>query len=116
MAQTILEIEPTQLLDKVSQFNTDGYRLAQICCTKVPERLELSYSFDKDYEFVTLRINLVNADTVIPSVSGIYCHGFLYENEIHDLFGIKVDGIAIDYKGKFYHTAVVTPFNLEEKK
>ncbi len=111
MSQTILDIEPMQLLDKVGRFKADGYRLVQICCSKLPEKLELCYSFDKDYEFSTIRISLVNTDTVIPSVSKIYWNGFLYENEIHDLFGIKVDGMAIDYKGKFYHTAIGTPFN-----
>jgi ech hydrogenase subunit D len=33
----------------------------------------------------------------------------LYENEIHDLFGVPVDGLAIDFKGNFYKTAVKFP-------
>jgi ech hydrogenase subunit D len=34
----------------------------------------------------------------------------LYENEIHDLFGVPVDGLTIDFKGNFYKTAVKYPF------
>ena len=40
----------------------------------------------------------------------------LYENEMHDLFGINVKNMAIDYKGTFYRTAVKTPFNTQTDK
>ena len=46
----------------------------------------------------------------MPSISSIYLCAILYENEIHDLFGVQVAGIAIDFKGKFYKTAIKFPF------
>jgi ech hydrogenase subunit D len=46
----------------------------------------------------------------LPSISSIYLCAILYENEIHDLFGVQVAGIAIDFKGKFYKTAIKFPF------
>jgi len=109
--QTIIDIQPDQLIAQVRQYRDKGFRLVQICCTKLPETLELHYSFDLAFQFVSLRITIPNASVVIPSVSGVYWNAFLYENEIHDLFGINVTGIAVDYQGSFYRTAVKSPFN-----
>ena len=44
------------------------------------------------------------------SVSNIFEPAFLYENEMHDLFGIKINLIKIDYNGTLYKTAKETPF------
>jgi ech hydrogenase subunit D len=30
---------------------------------------------------------------------------------MHDLFGVEIKNIAIDYSGTFYRTSVKTPFN-----
>ncbi|MBF0479085.1 MAG: NADH-quinone oxidoreductase subunit C [Candidatus Omnitrophica bacterium] len=111
--QTITEISIGDLLNKVRAFKYEGWRLVQICCTKLPDVLELQYSFDKDYVFNSLKIVLKDTSTAVPSVSGIYLSAFLYENEIHDLFGINVQGIAVDYKGEFYRTQVKHGFNQE---
>ena len=40
----------------------------------------------------------------IPSVSGVYWNALFYENEIHDLFGLNIKGIVLDFKGTFYET------------
>jgi ech hydrogenase subunit D len=55
-------------------------------------------------------VQLTANDLVLPSISGVYFSAFLYENEIHDLFGISITDIALDYKGKFYQTAGKFPF------
>ncbi|MCK7507946.1 MAG: NADH-quinone oxidoreductase subunit C [Desulfobacterales bacterium] len=57
------------------------------------------------------RITVKQADEV-PSISGVYLGAFIYENEIHDLYGIHVTGINIDFKGTFYKTAVKYPFSV----
>jgi ech hydrogenase subunit D len=105
------EIAITDLEGKVkNQFEANA-RLIQICCTKTPAGLELSYSFDKDYQFTNYKIKFENNSLEIPSVSHIYPNAFLYENELHDLFGLDIKNISIDYKGKFYTTAIKNPFN-----
>lgn len=107
--QTILPINVSDLAPKVKEFFDAGYRLVQIGATKT-DVFELNYSFDKAYEFVNLKVTLSSLITTVPSISSIYWNAFLYENEIHDLFGIQIDGIAVDYKGKFYRMAAKTPF------
>lgn len=101
-SQTITTILVGELLLKVDQLKKDGYRLSQICCTRTPQTFELSYSFDKNLVYYVLRIVLPDNTQPIPSISQIYYSAFLYENEIHDLFGMTITDIAIDYKGNMY--------------
>jgi ech hydrogenase subunit D len=108
---TIQDLQVSDLLAKAQAMKADGQRLVQICCTKLTDSLELHYSFDKDFAFTSFRITLADTSTVIPSISKIYLCSFHYENEIHDLFGIQVEGNVVDYQGNFYRTAIKTPFN-----
>jgi ech hydrogenase subunit D len=87
-----------------------GCRLVQISCTTGETTLDLIYSFDREYAFSNLRVVLPRSDAVIPSITGSYLAAFTYENELQDLFGIKVENLAINYNGKFYVTAVKHPF------
>jgi ech hydrogenase subunit D len=113
--QEIILIEKNNLLGIVSDLFTEGYRLVQIGCTTLQSAYELNYSFDKDYRFRNLRITVMPGEEV-PSITAIYPNAFLYENEIHDLFGVTVKNIAIDYHGTLYRTAIKTPFSIENVK
>jgi len=86
-----------------------GYRLVQISATQLPGRVELTYSFDLHSRLTNFRLNLAAGER-LPSISGIFGCAVLYENEIHDLFGVPVDGLAVDFKGNFYKTSVKFPF------
>jgi len=110
--QEIITIEKDALLGAVSDLFAQGFRLVQIGCTTLADAYELNYSFDKDYVFKNLRITVTVEDEV-QSVSVIYPNAFLYENEIHDLFGIRIKNMSVDYKGAFYRTAIKTPFSIE---
>jgi ech hydrogenase subunit D len=107
--QKMVEIKVSELLAKVAELKKEGYRLVQICCTRT-DIFEINYSFDKDFQFINLRVNLLTAEEKIPSVSGIYWPALLYENEMHDLFGIQVTDMALDFGGNFYKTTVKVPF------
>jgi ech hydrogenase subunit D len=107
--QTIIPIEVSDLVARAGQMKQEGNRLVQIGCTKIDDTFEINYSFDKDYRFTTFRIT-VKTDTVVPSISGSYWGAFIYENEIHDLFGLTIRDINIDFKGTLYKTSVKHPF------
>lgn len=113
--QKIINIEKEALLARAAEFHDAGYRLVQIGCTAL-EDFEVNYSFDRDYELVNLRLILPRDSAEVQSISGIYWSSFIYENEIHDLFGIDVKNMAVDYKGGFYRTAVKYPFSCDKKK
>jgi ech hydrogenase subunit D len=114
--QKIIDVDVKSLVSKVKEFFDSGHRLVQISATKVPAGLEINYSFDKDYAFTNLRLAMVDVSQEIPSVTPVYWGAFLYENELHDLFGVKVKDINVDYKGNFYRTVVKRAFNPEIKK
>lgn len=98
------------LWEKVAARRQQGQRLVQISATRLPEHVELTYSFDLDRQLTNLRLLLPGQDTHLPSISTIYGCAILYENEIHDLFNVQVDGLTVDFKGNFMKTSVKFPF------
>ena len=109
--QTITPIGVGDVVAKAEEAKKSGHRLVQIGCTKVGDDFEILYVYDKDYALLSYRIT-VKADVTIPSISGVYWGAFVYENEIHDLYGLTVTGINIDFKGTFYKTAIKHPFSV----
>lgn len=107
--QTLEVIPLDTLLARVHAFSLQGARLVQIGATRLPEQVELTYSFDLQGRLASLRV-LVSPTAQVPSISAIYWCAFLYENEIHDLFGLQVEGIVVDFQGNLYRTMVKYPF------
>jgi ech hydrogenase subunit D len=111
MSQEQIEIITVDtLLDKVRAKHKQGCRLVQMSATRLPEQVELTYSFDFDSRLTNLRLLLTAVDTHLPSISPIYGCAILYENEIHDLFNVTFDGLTVDFHGNFYKTSVKFPF------
>ena len=102
--QDLREIDLGELIAEVQKMWDAGYRLVQIGATRT-DIFEVNYSFDRELKFVNFKINLADNSQAIPSVSGSYWNAFLYENELHDLFGLKIENINIDYRGNFYKVA-----------
>jgi ech hydrogenase subunit D len=109
LEQTFELIPVESLLERVRARRAEGCRLVQIGATRLPESIEVTYSFDLNSQLTNLRLQ-VPPETHIPSISSIYWCAFLYENEMHDLFHLLVDGMAVDFKGNFYKTAVPYAF------
>lgn len=86
-----------------------GYRLVQICATSVDGGAELIYSVVLDYKLENYKI-FVEEDEEINSISDIFPSAALFENEISELFGVKIDSINMDFHGKFYRIDKETPF------
>jgi ech hydrogenase subunit D len=110
--QEIILIGKNELVGIVAGLFAEGHRLVQISCTTLESAYELNYSFDKNYRFKNLRFT-VTQEEEIQSVSVIYPNAFLYENEIHDLFGLTIKNMTVDYHGTLYHTAIKTPYSIE---
>jgi len=111
--QTIRIISPNELLTETLLLKNDGYRMVAISCTN-KNGMELSYSFDKDYELLNLRF-IIDCDVEIESISCIYPFSFLYENEIKELFGVKIKNISVDFNNNLYKISVKTPFNMKKE-
>ncbi|MBR5539708.1 MAG: NADH-quinone oxidoreductase subunit C [Clostridia bacterium] len=103
-------ISKNDLLENANRLHDEKYRLVQICATRVADKLVLDYSFGRDYEFVNLKCE-IDPDEEIMSISRVYAPAFLYENEMHDLHGVKILHMTTDYEGSFYRTAIKSPFS-----
>lgn len=107
--ETTIDVELAELTGCVLKMKAEGYRLVQISCT-LKDGFTLIYSFDKEGYLLSYRVHFAQ-ETEISSISGIYFSAFLYENEMKDLFGVKIANIALDYQGNFYKLSTKTPFN-----
>jgi ech hydrogenase subunit D len=107
--QEMVGIEKRDLVETIAALRSSGYRLVQICSTTLADCYEMNYSFDKDLQFRNVRF-IVRPGEAVPSISRIYSNAFLYENEIHDLFGITIEHITVDFHGTLYQTRVPAPF------
>jgi len=110
--QEMVGIEKRDLVEMVASLRSSGYRLVQICSTTLAERYEMNYSFDKDLKFRNLRFTVLPGESV-PSIGLIYGNAFLYENEIHDLFGITIENMTTDFHGTLYKTRIPAPFSVQ---
>lgn len=48
----------------------------------------------------------------IPSISSYYPAVFPFENEVHDLFGLAITDMQIDFKGFFYQVSTAGPMSV----
>lgn len=87
----------------------EGCRLVQICATATETGTELIYSVAQDYQLKNYKI-FVDAEEEINSISDIFPSAALYENEISELFGVHINAINMDFKGKFFRIDEKTPF------
>ncbi len=86
--------------EKVGALLLRGYRFITITVVDKGEAFDIYYHFDLDYQMATCHLELAKG-TPLPSISGICFAAVIVENEIQDLFGIKVQDLAIDYEKHF---------------
>jgi len=115
MIQNFVPVTASELVEKVQDLLADGHRLGQICCTKTGDEFELLYSFDKDHVLFNLKMIIAEGQEV-RSISNVCWHAFIYENEMHDLFGIEFKHSALDYGGHFFRVAEPTPWNPKKQE
>jgi ech hydrogenase subunit D len=106
---TIREISLTELFPEVVDKKMDEWRLVQICAVRAENGYEMSYSFCKEYDMETLRLN-TGTDEEISSITQIYPCAAIQENEAAELFGVPIKNISPDYHGKLIRIDRETPF------
>lgn len=90
----------------------EGWRYVQMLCVNTEDGIDLVYSFMKDGVLANYKIPGVKKGTPVPSVTDQFLAAFVFENEAHDLFGVDVQGIAIDFEGNFYALAQKEPMTI----
>ena len=106
--QNITPVELRSLIATASEYKDQGYRFVQCCAHSTDGGIELTYSFDKELVLQNLRV-VIQPGEVVESISSMFPAAFVFENEMHDLFGIDITGISVDFKGRFYSLREETP-------
>ncbi|HTX72401.1 MAG TPA: NADH-quinone oxidoreductase subunit C [Rectinemataceae bacterium] len=99
--QTIEERDPCTIVPAVDVLRAAGWRLVQIMAVSQADHTELNYSFGLGMQYKIIRLR-VDPGVEVPSITSVFVAAYLYENEIRDLFGIKIERIAVDWLGKVY--------------
>jgi hypothetical protein len=105
-------LELNSVFDNAKARHDAGWRYVQILAVNKDDGVDLIYTFMKDGVLENDVVSDVPRDAVVKSISELYLEAFVCENEIHDLFGIKIEGIQIDFQGNFYHLSTEKPMTI----
>lgn len=67
---------------------------------------------DGSYAIENLVVEGIDQYQEIPSISSYYPAVFPFENEAHDLFGLAITDMQIDFKGFFYQVSTAEPMSV----
>lgn len=67
---------------------------------------------DGNYAIENLVVEDIDQYQEIPSISSYYPAVFPFENEAHDLFGLAITDMQIDFKGFFYQVSIAEPMSV----
>lgn len=67
---------------------------------------------DGNYAIENLVVEGIDQYQEIPSISSCYPAVFPFENEVHDLFGLAITDMQIDFKGFFYQVSTAEPMSV----
>lgn len=67
---------------------------------------------DGNYAIENLVVEGIDQYQEIPSISSYYPAVFPFENETHDLFGLVITDMQIDFKGFFYQVSTAEPMSV----
>lgn len=96
-----ISITVDNLLSETQKLANNGYRFIIGDVFESEDKFELIYEFGKDYDATTLRLT-VPKGAEVPSISPIFFNALLIENENQDLYGLKYNGLVVDFGGRLY--------------
>ena len=112
LATEFIPLTVEGLLALAAEKKAEGWRFVQLLAVNTDDGIDLIYSFMKDSLLVNYEIKGVQKGTVVPSITDQFLAAFVFENETHDLFGVDIKGIAIDFGGNFYAVSQKEPMTI----
>lgn len=114
------------LLPHVQALKGDGVRFVQMHAERCVDdgSYRLVYTFinvraaqeqiaqDGNYTIENLVVEGIDQHQEIPSISSYYPAVFPFENEVHDLFGLAITDMQVDFKGFFYQVSTAEPMSV----
>ena len=81
--------EKTGMFNKLNDLKAQGARLLTITALDHGKEIEFVYNFEKGIDVVNLRVKTPREEAM-PSITSLYPSALLYENELQDLFKIRI--------------------------
>lgn len=99
MLENLEVLKTNEVIPKMFEMKNGKYRFVTItACANDDETIDLFYSFDKDYQLITIKTTFPK-DEPVKSISSIYLAAAFAENEIKELFGVRFEELVLDYGG-----------------
>lgn len=102
-------IEYGEITIKALHEKRSGSRLMQIHANRIPDGYEIFYNYANGYDMRVYKV-VIQERTEIPSISDIFPTASFLENEMAELFGIRIHNIALNYHHSLYSVSEKTPF------
>jgi ech hydrogenase subunit D len=98
--ENIREINKDDIVSEGKKLLDAGAKFVTAVCSDLDEKLEVTYLFSSKSgtELTCLRYK-IGKDEEVASLSGTTLATVLIENEMKELFGLKIKDLAIDYGG-----------------
>ena len=109
---TFERISKIESLNKAQEMVAKGYAFVQLLATRTDKGIDLLYTYRKYEKMLNFKIEGIGKEDVIASITPVCFNAFVFENEAHDLFGVHIQGINIDFAGKFYDVAADQPMTI----
>ena len=100
------------ILPLANKMQSKGCRFVQLLAVNTESGIDVQYTFMNENALENYTVQGVKETDEIPSITGQFIAAFVFENEIHDLFGVNVKDIAIDFKGNFYALTQQKPMTI----
>lgn len=109
-----VDIPLSELLTRVQTLKHQGFRFIQMCAETTAAGIDLLYTFYDETcdNALNLCIYGIDHESEVPSIQGLYFAAFSYENETHDLYGVKFINMQLDFGGNFFNVACDEPMTI----
>ena len=84
---------------KINDLKALNARMITITARDLGTEVEVIYHFERGFDVVNLRLKTPKNEP-IPSITGVFPAAFIAENELQDMFNLKILGINVDFDGR----------------
>lgn len=111
---SFVDLPLEELLTRVQTLKHEGVRFVQMCAETTEQGIDLLYTFydETTQNALNLCVYGIDESSRVPSIQGLYFAAFSYENETHDLYGVRFINMKLDFGGHFFNVATSEPMTI----
>lgn len=111
---SFVDLPLEELLTRVQTLKHEGVRFVQMCAETTEQGIDLLYTFydETTQNALNLCVYGIDESSRVPSIQGLYFAAFSYENETHDLYGVRFVNMKLDFGGHFFNLATSEPMTI----